>query len=180
VRSLINDFIKPVLVLAVICIVVAGALAFVNDATYPIIEEAAAERARLDMQAIMPDAVAFEPLDTEDLASITEAYQAVGDAGQPLGYIIVAASNGFGGEMRVMCGIGPDGRIIEVRTLQHSETRGFGDYIEHEHPSAFTRRLEGKDSRLEGIDGVTGATVTFRAFVTALEEAFNAFEELKG
>ena len=171
-----NGFFRPIVVLAAICIAVTGAIALVNDVTHPIIEAAAAEGAREAMQVIIPGADVFEPLDTDGFKDVPEAFMAMDDAGGLLGYIFVATSNGFGGEMRVMLGIDPGGKIMGVRTLQHSETRGFGDYIDHDHPSGFAGSLTGKGSGLEGVDGVTGATVTFKAFVAAVDEAFGAFE----
>jgi electron transport complex protein RnfG len=170
-----KNFLKPILVLTAICLVVAGAIALVNSVTYPVIAVARAERARAIMIDIIPQAEDFEPIESDNLPpSIVEAYRATDD----LGYIIIVATNGFNENMRIICGIDNDGNIIEVRTLQHNETRGLGDFIEHE---SFTAQFSGKDSDvLAEIDSITGATITFDAFVNAVEMALDAFAIIRG
>jgi len=170
---MIKDSIKPILVLATICLVVSGAIAFMNDITLPVISAANAERTKATMIEIIPDAPDFEPIESDILPpTIQIAYRATDDSG----YIFIVASSGFGGNMRVICGIDADGNIIEVRTLQHSETKGLGDYIEKR---SFTGQFDGRDSSgLAEIDSVTGATITFKAFIHAVEDAFEAFESI--
>ena len=172
---MVKDFIKPVVVLAAICLVVSGALAVVNDVTKPIIEEAAAGRMQEAMMAIIPDAGGFEPIiDSYDFPpSVIEAYGTANGAG----YVFIVGSNGFGGQMSVICGVGNDGAIIQAKALDHSETKGIGDYISND--ADFLAQFAGKDSRFEGIDAVTGASISFRAFKSALEDALLAFDIVK-
>jgi len=168
--SVKKDFIVPVLVLSLICIVVSGALAVMNGLTHPIIEAAAAERAEAAMNAIIPDAAGFVELGNEGLPdSIREAYAAENG----VGYIFIVSVNGFSGDVKVIVGIDPDGRIMRSSTLQHTETKGIGTIIDQD---SFTGRFEGKDSNLEGISAVTGATISTNAYIHAAREAFAAFE----
>ena len=166
----LKEIIKPILVLAAICLVVTGAIALINDATYPIIAEANAERTRATMIEIVPGAPGFELIESDALPSnILRAYRVTDGSG----YIFIISSNGFGGNMRVICGVDVNGKIIEVRTLQHSETKGLGDYIDKR---SFTGQFDGKDlSGIPEIDSVTGATITFNAFIDAVENALEAF-----
>ena len=166
----LKEIIKPILVLAAICLVVTGAISLINDATYPIITEANAERTRATMIEIIPGAPGFELIESDVLPpNIYRAYRVTDDSG----YIFIILSNGFGGNIRVICGIDSDGKIIEVRTLQHSETKGLGDYIDKR---SFTGQFDGKDlNGLPQIDSVTGATITFNAFMNAVEDALEAF-----
>ena len=170
-----KEIIKPILVLAAICLVVTGAIAFMNDITYPVISEANANRTKATMIEIIPDAPDFEPVEAGNLpSSIVRAYRATDDSG----YIFIVSSSGFGGYMRIICGIDLNGKIIEVRTLQHSETKGLGDYIEKR---SFTGLFDGGNrERLSEIDSVTGATITFKAFTGAVEDAFEAFYVITG
>ena len=170
-----NDIIKPVLALAAICLVVSAALALVNDATHPAIEAAANDRAPAAMSQIIPQAGGFELIESDALPEgIVEAYSASDGSG----YIFIAASGGFGGEIRVMCGIDNDGGIIKLKTLQHNETKGLGDYIDS---AAFTDQFDGLGKGgPQGIDAVTGATISFNAFVSAVDYALDAFEILTG
>lgn len=48
------DVIKSIVVLAVICLVISGALAVVNSFTSPVIAAAAAERETQARQAVLP------------------------------------------------------------------------------------------------------------------------------
>ena len=158
-----------------VCLVVTGALAYVNSVTDPIIQAAAAERMQVAMSEIIPSAQVFEDISADTLPTeVIEAYIAKDDSGSASGYIFIVASNGFGGEMRVICGVDADGRIIEARVLQHSETKGIGDYIDSR---SFTSKFDSKDrGSLGEVDTVSGASITFRAFVSAIEYALGAYE----
>jgi electron transport complex protein RnfG len=167
-----KDYIKAVSVLAIICLIISGSIAIINSITYPIIQANAAERQREMMSVIIPDAVEFISLPTDDMPpTIQSAYR----ASDELGYIFIISTNGFGGEIRIICGIDTNGRIIQIRTLSHLETKGIGNYIDNE---SFTNQFIGKDNNLQGIDSVTGATVTFNAFVSATNDAHRAYEIL--
>ena len=84
--------------------------------------------------------------------------------------------NGYGGEIRIICGVDPDGVIIRVATLEQSETKGLGTVITEEW---FTGQFNGADSGLEGVSTVSGATISTRAFVNAVRSALEAFEQIR-
>ncbi|MCL2392326.1 MAG: FMN-binding protein [Oscillospiraceae bacterium] len=169
-----NDFVVPILVLTLICLVVTGALALMNSVTYPVIELAAAERALSAMAEKIPEATGFEPIENVVLPrAIRAAYRTKND----VGYIFIVSVNGFSGEIRVMCAIGPDGRILSNSTLQHTETRGIGTVIDD---ANFTDQFNGKDSRLDGIQAVSGATISTVAYINAMREAFAILETIRG
>jgi len=171
----------PLLVLTVICLIVSGALAFMNGVTSPEIASAAAERAQASMIEIIPEATGFELIHTvvtpgnflEIPATVREIYKTPNDAG----YIFIAAVNGFSGDITVICGITPDGRIIASSTLSHTETKGIGTILEQE---SFLSPFTGVDNKLEGIDTVTGATISTRAYIQAINDIFTAFEIVTG
>jgi len=145
-----------------------------NGVTHPIIEAAAAERAVTAMNEIIPHATGFVPIDDEGLSrSIREVYGTEND----VGFIFIVSVNGFSGEIRIICGIDPDGRIISSMVLQHTETQGIGTIIDE--PS-FTGQFDGKDGGLEGISAVTGATISTVAYMNAIREVFEAFEIVTG
>lgn len=167
-----KDFVLPILVLTVICLVIAGALAYTNHLTGPVIAKAAAARAEEARNAIIPNAAGFEMLALDNLpATVKEVYRSTNDAG----YVIMMTAAGYGGDINLLCGIGPDGLIIGIRTLEHSETKGLGtkaiDKLE--------RLLPGADSALDGVDGVSGATITSKAYIAAVRDAFTAYDIAK-
>ena len=68
--------IKSIVVLAVICLVISGALAVVNSFTAPIITAAAIERENASRQQVLPAAANFEEIASDAMpATITGAYK---------------------------------------------------------------------------------------------------------
>jgi len=162
--------------LTLICLVVSGALAIMETITSPIIISAAAERAQEAMNAKIPAAEGFEEIELYRFdgipSSVREAYRTTND----VGYIFIAVVNGFSGDITVICGVDNDGRIIACATLSHTETKGIGTILEME---SFLGPFRGLDSQLEGIDTVTGATISTRAYIHAIEDIMEAFEIIK-
>ena len=174
-----NDFVLPILVLSLICLVVAGALAVVNNFTLPVIELAAAERAAAARKEIIPEADGFDFLVVEGAPrSIIEIYKATNDTG----YIFIISIPGYGGNIDLICGINNDGRIIKTAVLAHTETKGMTDpvFAQH-HPTqpTFQGNFIGKDKDLNGIVPVTGATISSNAYKNGIKDAFTAFELIR-
>jgi len=168
-----RTYVMPLLVLFVICLVVSGALAFMNSITGPVITAAATERAQDAMRRKIPAAAGFELIDLSSLngdmpASIKEIYRTTNE----IGFIFIAAVNGFSGDITVICGIDPQGRIISSSTLSHTETRGIGTILDQD---SFLGPFSGLDDNLEGIDTVVGSTISTRAYINAIRDIFTAF-----
>ena len=165
-----KDFIIPILVLVLICLVISAALAFTNSATAPVIEAAAANRAEAARNDVIPDADGFEQLDFDGLPkTVTEVYKATND----IGYIFMLTAKGYGGQMKLICGIDTDGNIIACKTLEQSETKGLGTRVTEE---PFESRFAGADASLDGVSAITGATISSTAYIGAVKDAFTAFE----
>lgn len=167
-----KEYIKPLLVLTAVCLFFSAALAIVNSYTEPVIAEAAQQRAVDAMRSILPEATGFVQIEhkyPEDTnGTVREAYRAEND----VGYVFIAAANGYDGEIRIICAMDNDGRIISVKTLSHTETVGIGTVIEDE---SFLSQFDGKDMYLEGVDTVTGATISTKAFISALDGVLNVY-----
>lgn len=98
--------------------------------------------------------------------------------------------NGFAGEIVVMCGFNDDGTVRDYRVLQQAETPGLGTKMEEwfRDPTAArsvigknaetTRFYVSKDPGGE-IDGITAATISSRAFLETLRNAFEAYKDYK-
>ena len=86
-------------------------------------------------------------------------------------------AKGYGGDMNLICGIDEEGNIIAVDTLSHNETKGMGSKTAEE---PFNRQFIGKDKDLDGVDAITGATISSKAYIGAIKDAFAAFEMVKG
>ena len=165
-----KDFIMPIIVLSLICLFVSGALAVVNNFTFPVIKNAAAQRAAAARKEIIPHADGFKPENTEGMPrTITEAYKATNNTG----YVFMVTVPGYGGNLNMICGIDNDGKVIKTQVLSHTETKGMTDAVFSDpHESQYI----GKDKNLHGINAVTGATISSNAYKNGVRDAFAAFE----
>ncbi|MBQ9032430.1 MAG: FMN-binding protein [Parasporobacterium sp.] len=169
-----NDFVMPIAVLTIICLVITALLALTNSATEPVITKAAAERAEAARTEIIPEAEGFELMEVDGLPStVKEAYSTTNDCG----YIFMLETMGYGGEMDLILGMDNDGEIIAVKTLAHSETKGMGSKTAEE---PFRSQFTGKDESLEGVSAISGATISSKAYLGAVADAFAAFNLVTG
>ena len=171
-----RTYVMPLLVLTVICIVVSAALALMNSVTHPIIASAENERAEAAMSKKLPAATGFEQISTESFDNMPSAVSEIYRATNDVGYIFIAVVGGFSGDITVICAIDTDGNIIATSTLSHTETQGIGTIIEQ---ASFLDTFTGTDHRLEGIDTVTGATISTRAYINAITDILNAYEIIR-
>lgn len=172
-----KQIVKSIVVLAVICLVISAALAIVNSFTAPVIAAAAVERENASRQAVLPEASEFQPLEASLPESITGAYQGVDAAGNTVGYVFTAQGKGFGGTITVMCAIDPQGLIVNVATIDvTSETATLGGQTANE---SYTSQYAGKDAALEGVDAISGATITSTAYAACIQDCFAAFDAVK-
>lgn len=169
---------KSIIVLTVICLVISAALAVVNSFTAPIIEAAGIERERLSRQQLLPEAADFEPLSAEGMPeSVSGAYMGVDGSGEPVGYVFTAGNKGFDGTIVVMCAIDTEGKIAQVATIDvTSETKTLGGLTAEE---SYTSMYTGKDAALEGVDVISGATITSVAYETCVLDCFAAYDIVK-
>lgn len=167
-----KEIVKPIAVLAAICLVVTALLAYINSVTSPIIkaaDEAAAAQAR---QEVLSEADGFEQLDVALPDGVTEAYKATNGAG----YVFMLSTKGYGGTINLICGIKSDGTIESTQTLNHSETSGIGSRVV-DNGSAYRQNYVGKTAdSYDSVDAVTGATISSKAYKKAIAAAFEAYE----
>lgn len=164
-----KELLKPVVVLTVICVVASALLGLTYDKTAPLIAQAEKEASDAAMQAVVPGSTTFTELALEGMENVLIA--AKDDSGN--GYAFKVKDKGFGGVYNVMVGIGNDGRITGVKLLDNSETPGLGSKTGAD---AFTGQFPGKDKSLEGVDAVTGATISSNAFFRCVYTAYQAYE----
>ncbi len=173
-NSVGKDFVKPILVLTLICLFISAALAFTNQKTAPIIEQAERTKAEEARKEVLPDADSFTLMELSDIPSaVTEAYKADNGAG----YVFMLTAKGYGGDMKLICGIDKEGKITACRTLSQSETQGLGTKTTE---PEFRNQFNGKDSALSGVETISGATISSKAYIGAIKDAFTAYEAAKG
>jgi electron transport complex protein RnfG len=175
--------------LSAICIISGGILAEVNELTREPV--AASKKAKLGnaLQAVLP---AFDnfPADEAYWASVADGdslkiYPAK-QRGEPVGAAVESYSmKGFSGKIKVIVGLDVSGRLINYKVLEHSETPGLGSKMEEWFRTDKNRQnLLGVDlsqttlkvTKDNGtVDAITGATVSSRAFLEAVNRAYAAF-----
>ena len=171
-----SNLLKSIIVLTAICLVVSGALALTNSVTAPVIEAEKIARETAGRQALLPDAAQFLPLD-EAVASVTAAHKGISDKGELVGYVFTAISKGFDSNITVMCAIDANGSVIRVRTIDVSgETKTLGGLTASQE---YTDQYIGTNCRLDGVDAISGATITSEAYEDCVLQCYCAFEQVK-
>ncbi|MBQ7631334.1 MAG: FMN-binding protein [Paludibacteraceae bacterium] len=150
-----STFKNMVLSLVIICMVAAGALAGVYLLT-------------------------LESINAQKIAKQEAAQKAVLN-GHEDGTAIETEVDGFGGKFRVMVGLDAEGNVLGYEILEHQETPGLGSHMVHWFKNAdkpgqniigrkagnFTVSKDGGD-----VDAITAATITSRAFLKAVNQAY--------
>ncbi|HOV69347.1 MAG TPA: RnfABCDGE type electron transport complex subunit G [Clostridia bacterium] len=179
-----NKFSKilfPAAALTVICLVISLALAVANSVTKDKIEQNTLLEKQKIAQTVLKDAVEFEEITYDGIL----VYKALDNKGEVIGYVFETVSSGYGGDMTVMTAIAADGKLTGVKVVSSSETPGLGKNAEKD---SFLSRFIGTEGMLNVVKGpagdneisaITGATISSRAVVNAVNAARSAFEEIK-
>jgi len=101
-----------------------------------------------------------------------------------VGYAVNTYSKkGFSGNITLMTGFQPDGKILKITVLSQKETPGLGtkmaepgfkDQFNDKNPSEFKLKVK-KDGG--NVDAITAATISSRAFCDAVQRAYNTIEK---
>ena len=166
-------------------------LAFVYAGT----EKVIAERQQADMKAALQelfpaadDFSAIKDIRNSDPSVIIEeggAFAALRN-GQTVGAALTVSRAAYGGAMRLMVGVGTDGKISGIKILDHSETPGLGAnaasatyYIDRAKGIHFYDQFAGKSVNdpfvpKQDVTAITAATITSRAVAASVKAAGEA------
>ncbi len=174
----LKEYLVPTVTLFIICLVATLLLGVTNEVTAPIIADLAVETERKSRQIVFADAADFgEAKISEDGTSVVAALD---ENSNTIGYVVVNSEKGYGGDISVMTGVDLNGKVTGVNILSHSETAGLGaNATSEKFRDKFIGLIEGitvsKDKPGENsIDALTGATITSRAVVNAVNAAIEA------
>ena len=187
-ESVWKELISPCVVLTVICVVIVALLAVVNSVTLEIItknQQAAASESR---KVVVPAADTFEQVTLDNEIASTYSVVDIYKAKNNTGYAITVTSKGYGGEIKFMVGLEPDGKIIAVSVVEQSETPGLGAKIAEDN---FTNQyksktggdllvVKGAATSDKDIVAITGATISSKAATLAVNNACLAFDAVVG
>ena len=190
-KKLESSLMNMVLVLTGVAVIMGAVLAFVNDMTSGPIN-AQKEKALADgIKTVMAcDGVTVAHTDTvrqndakgKELTYII--YQTKDDQGKDLGAAVESTTGGFGGDLKVLVGFNPDGQILGYALLEHAETPGLGAKADKWFQKGEKGDIIGKDPKepltvsKDGgqVDAITASTITSRAFLLAVNNAYNAYK----
>lgn len=172
-KNEMNSIIKPTVVLLCICIIIPLALAVTNKVTVNRIAKLEQENATKTMAQLIK-ADKFEEKTAEDDVIYYEALR----GGNVKAYIFTTSAKGYGGDVKVMTAIAPDGKILNLAILDVSnETPGLGQNVTKKD---FYSQFISKDQKLSinDIDTVTSATYSSKAVLNAVNKALETFQKL--
>ena len=138
------------------------------------------------LQAVFPQAASFNKIDIEHSGDITGIFESLSAEGEIIGYVVRLAPEGYSGKIHLMTGISKTGpKVTGMRVMSHTETPGLGSLatLESFYGKFTNRKLaEFKIVKVYGggeneIAALTGATITTRAVVKAVNEAIDWFKK---
>jgi electron transport complex protein RnfG len=171
-----------------ICLVAGAALSAANRYTEQAIAASKAAELQQAVSRVTPE---FDNIPTEEAFRV--AAPDGGDSltvyparkgGVAVGYAVASdTKNGFSGLIRLLVGFDADGRLFNYSVLEHNETPGLGSKMEEwfrqdrNRQSIIGYEMAGKRLRVakDGgeVDAITAATISSRAFLEAVNRAWN-------
>jgi electron transport complex protein RnfG len=186
-KKLESSLKNMLLVLTGITAISVALLAWVNELTKEPIAEANAKTLNEALGQVLPE---FDNNPSEACDTINNdkgtfvVYRATKD-GQPVGAAVQSSSLGFGGDLVVLVGFNNEGVIQGYSILATSETPGLGSkaaewFRTGEHNIIGMNPGEGKlvvkkDDSNSKIDAITASTITSRAFLKAVNAAYDEY-----
>ena len=164
-----NDILKSIIVLVSICLVIAAAMAGVNMLTKDRIAAVQAEKEAKALEAVLPENAGFEKL--SDIADLPETVKAVYRDLDGEGIAMLLAAKGYDSSNPISIAVGfdKDGNITKCHVISCTgETSGIGTKVKGE---SFLSQFDGKGD-MDGVDTISGATISSSAFLSAVEDAF--------
>ena len=193
-----------VVVLTLVCLVSALALALVNSFTEDrIAEQKRLAKLRAVAEALPRDDVQYDNDPSEDVITISEWKEKDGTPkeiylgkkqGEIVGVAFTSKGEGYGGFITIMMGVDLEGKVTGIEILEHLETPGLGANIES--PELFRNQFKGKrppegklvvvkagmakdENKAREIEALTGATVSPRGVVQAVNDGLAMFQRYK-
>ena len=185
-----RESVRMIVVLTLIAMISAGVLSSVYNFTNEIIQTNLASELESSIFLVLPQAVSVRTIhpgvstlveddrstlqETEGTVSIP-VFEALDQAGMPIGYAFVSEHTGYNGTIKVLVGVETATETITaVKVLEHLETPGLGSRIES---ASFLHQFVGKSATdpltlNRDIDNISGATVSAQAVVDAVRNGF--------
>ena len=191
-----QGFFKHGLILGAFCLGFGVVLAVTNEITAPDIAERAMEDRQASLGQVIPARI-HDNNPVQDTLTLTDTegkpltvYRAL-ERGRVTGVAYEIQGPGYAGKIRLMLGIGAEGKVLGVRVLAHKETPGLGDKIEVKKgdwilrftglslgeppPEKWKVKKDGGE-----FDQFAGATITPRGVIAAIRGGLEFFAAHQG
>lgn len=190
-KKLESSLLNMVVVLVSVAVITGGLLAWVNNVT----EEPIRIQDELALSNGIKEVMGVENLkvtSTEDVVNTVNGkeqhfvvHKTEDAEGNFIGAAVESMSMGFSGELKVLVGFDAEGKILGYTVLQHAETPGLGakadKWFQKDGKGCIVGRKMDASKPLvvnkDGgdIDAITASTITTRAFLAAVNQAFAAY-----
>lgn len=189
-KKLESSLSSMVLVLTAVSVIMGGILAFVNHLTEdPISDQKTKALADGIRNVMCVNDLSIAKTDTvrrSDVKGREHVYviYLIQDARQrDLGAAVESTTGGFGGDLKVLVGFAPEGTILGYTLLEHAETPGLGAKADKWFGKGGKGDIIGMNpaeplavSKDGGqVDAITASTITSRAFLLAVNNAYSAY-----
>jgi len=183
-----------VVVLVGFSIVIGGLLAYVNHITEGPIKQKEQQTLAAGIKTVMQNNN-VRVADSETLNETIDGKAATfiihpcsDNSGKNIGSAVESTTNGFGGDLQVLVGFDNDGKILGYTILKSSETPGLGAKAGvwfQKDGKGNVIGMSPKDKPLAvskdggDVDAITASTITSRAFLKAINQAYAAYAKKK-
>ena len=185
-KKLESSLMNMVIVLTGVTVIAGALLGYVNELTKGPIAEANAKALSDAIALVVPgfDNNPAEAPESIELNGATYKIYKATKGGEFIGAAVESSANGFGGALNVLVGFDKEGNIIDYSLLSHAETPGLGskaaDWFKKGQKGDITGKNPGKGALVVNKDGgdvdaITASTITTRAFLNAVNNAYAAY-----
>lgn len=190
-KKLESSITNMVLVLVGVALITGSILAYVNHITEEPIKLQASKTLADGIKSVMGGVqltVAEDDTIKETIKgkeAIFVVHKTVDANKQDLGAAVESTTGGFGGDLKVLVGFDTEGNILGYTILQHSETPGLGAKADKWFQKDGKGNIIGKNPEKNNltvkkdggdVDAITASTITSRAFLLAVNQAYSAYK----
>jgi len=188
-KKLESSFKNMVIVLVSVTVISAFLLGGVNELTKEPIAQANAKKLSDAIAMVVPgfDNQPTESPETIELNGITYTVYKATKGGEFIGAAVQSSANGFSGPITILVGFDAEGKIIDYSVLSHAETPGLGSKMDvwfktDKNQQSILGMNPGQTTLVVNkdggnIDAITASTITSRAFLTAVNNAYKVYAE---
>lgn len=171
---------KPILVLVIICLATSALLAITNQVTAPIIAENERQVTLAAYVEVLPEGTTTADLVDLDVAGMDGVVSAVATS-DGSSYAVKTSAVGYdGGAIITIVGFDSEGTIIGIWSDSTSQTAGMGSRCDGDDFKGQFLGLSGSAELGSNVDGIGGCTISSKAYVEAVNSAFNCVAQVKG